>query len=554
MLTEIMITDVPRKPIETSENVGYVHPLGEIYADTEEADNGQTFGETNADSDQIEYGQPLGETNADPDEVDYGEPLGQTDTDKVDHCQPLSETADHGQSLGETDTGAEDHDQPLSETNVDTDKIDQTLPFGGNMDAVESKVNNSAEIDLLSNQKAVKHNTPVDNPRDYTSQMLEGPVVRTDTNLQSVKVENRCNCSLQKSSSSLSKDMHKVKGWHKHNGSDLIINTYMRSGSTFLGSVFSIRPDTFYVFEPLWKMQKMAFFSGNNELCSYYKNKCSPEGQAAVENDVGENATINEARKFLKSLLDCSFYQPRRYLPDKALFPEEFQQLQHSWRFWRGKTWTAYRDCAKANKTYDQCLDLIKPVCRSCKHHVLKVLRLTLDNYEPLLNEMTNLKVIQLFRDPRGILNSHLTTGFYKKKVNTVDKIKQDMKTHCKRILYDIDVAKAFQVKYPDRFRVVQYEDFFDLEKKASALYDFMGMDKANVTKELNNLIKPQDSRSGFHPYSYRTKLPWHLERLILKDCRQVYLELGYPIFDTEEDYKNKPEKEVIKRLPYALD
>ena len=36
----------------------------------------------------------------------------------------------------------------------------------------------------------------------------------------------------------------------------VIILTYMRSGSSFTGDVFNHHPDVFYVYEPLWSIQK----------------------------------------------------------------------------------------------------------------------------------------------------------------------------------------------------------------------------------------------------------------------------------------------------------
>lgn len=337
---------------------------------------------------------------------------------------------------------------------------------------------------------------------------------------------------------------------------NVIINTYMRSGSTFLGNVFSIRNDVFYIFEPLWQIQKFAYFQGENQLCHYYKDVCKAENWAELQSNNGRETKVSEARTYLNSLLNCDFYQPTVFLPDPVRFPKEFPNLNHGWNFCKGPAWESYRQCAeRADAKFQDCLMTMKPVCGQAKHRVLKVLRSTLDNFEPMLDKMPNLKVLQLFRDPRGILNSHLTTNFYWKKVQTVEEITDDMKVHCRRILYDISVAKRFLTRFPDQFRVVQYEDFFDLERKAKALYDFAEMELTDeIRQDLNKkLIMPQGARAGFHPYSYTTKLPWKYERLIFKYCKQVYIELGYPIFNSEHQYMKFSEKETFEPLPYSL-
>ena len=337
--------------------------------------------------------------------------------------------------------------------------------------------------------------------------------------------------------------------------SDLIINTYMRSGSSFLGSIFTSRPDMFYVYEPLWLVHKFNFFMGEDLLCSSHKNVCSLQGRAAVENKVEGNATVAESRKYLASLLNCTFYEPKKFLGDLFRFKEEFSYLRHGWNFCQGELWKTYRNCSKEpGATFNECLNRMKPICRNSKNRVLKVLRSTLDNHEVLLKELPNLKVVQLFRDPRGILSSRLSTPFYRNKLKTDESIEEDMTIQCRRMVYDIQVSEVFRHKYPDRFRVVQYEDFDDLEHKAELLYEFMKLETTDESRQrLKKLITPEGARSGFHPYNYRTKLPWKLERLIFKYCEPVYKALGYPIFKTEKEYMNTSDALMLKRLPYSL-
>ena len=334
---------------------------------------------------------------------------------------------------------------------------------------------------------------------------------------------------------------------------NLIINTYMRSGSTFLGKIFSIRTDTFYVFEPLWNGQTFAFYWGPRDVCHYSANKCAKQGSDAVRKGVGSSVTWEASKDFLQSILDCTFKDHMAFLPDPRHFPHEFPNQKHSWVFGKGSLWDPYIQCAgNPQSTYNQCFSLMYPVCQYARHKVMKVLRSTLDNLEAMLKSNENLKVIQLFRDPRGIVNSHLHTGFYQTKVQTTSQLKNDIKTLCARMEYDIKSAVRLRRLFPDRFKIVQYETFGDLFSSARALYNFMELEiTREIEHSLGKLIRAENSTKGFHPYNYRTSLPWYTERIANKYCTNVFNSLGYPIFRNEISYRNLDE--VPNGLPYTL-
>lgn len=152
---------------------------------------------------------------------------------------------------------------------------------------------------------------------------------------------------------------------------DLIINTYMRSGSTFLGKLFSIRPDTFYVFEPLWNAQRFAFYRGVKELCHYSENRCARQGKDSVAKEVGKEITWQESLSFLNGLLDCTFVRHETFLPGVKHFPQEYPNMTHNWNFAKGTLWQPYQACATTEKsTYKKCFGLMLPVCKNSKNKV----------------------------------------------------------------------------------------------------------------------------------------------------------------------------------------
>lgn len=172
-----------------------------------------------------------------------------------------------------------------------------------------------------------------------------------------------------------------------------------------------------------------------------------------------------------------------------------------------------------------------------------------------MLKSRPNLKVIHLFRDPRGMVNSHLHTPFYRSKLNNMLDIENDIKTTCWRMGYDLRVALRLRTRYTDRFRIVQYEDFSDLQNNAKILYKFLGMDTTEeILRDIDKLIKPTDASKGFHPFNYRDTLSWDIERLVFRHCESVVRALGYPTFTIKEEYlSSKNDKELVAKLPYTL-
>ena len=56
-------------------------------------------------------------------------------------------------------------------------------------------------------------------------------------------------------------------------GSNLMIVSYMRSGSSMNGRVFGENPDNFYVFEPLIKLAPHHYLT-EDKLCEVQTNSC----------------------------------------------------------------------------------------------------------------------------------------------------------------------------------------------------------------------------------------------------------------------------------------
>ena len=56
---------------------------------------------------------------------------------------------------------------------------------------------------------------------------------------------------------------------------DVLILTYMRSGSTFIGKLLGGRLDTFYWYEPFWKTHLWEYVNAGGKSCLYGRPFCS---------------------------------------------------------------------------------------------------------------------------------------------------------------------------------------------------------------------------------------------------------------------------------------
>ncbi|XP_052091356.1 carbohydrate sulfotransferase 1-like [Mytilus californianus] len=184
-------------------------------------------------------------------------------------------------------------------------------------------------------------------------------------------------------------------------------------------------------------------------------------------------------------------------------------------------------------------------LCLRSQFRVAKVLRIAGDLVENLLIKNPKLKVIYLYRDPRGIINSRLkipvneTAGAWND-FNTTEDIAFAV---CQKM--DIDSKNIFELKgkYPERIFTVAYETTAKSPgKNARNLFKFLDV---NISKEYQNSISKMGNRSkkddktwnsAFRSDGYATAIKWRKElsekdkKTIDISCRNVYKQLGYHV------------------------
>ena len=346
---------------------------------------------------------------------------------------------------------------------------------------------------------------------------------------------------------------HDLKSGDKY---DIILNAYKHSGSTATGRILGSRMDTFYVHEPLWQVATRTFYKGpclfckdfpldiQNSSCINADKNCYNKNSVMEEflpRDYGDHVeskvwgvyykSLQESSAFLQSILDCDFHRFQKFFYDATLPSSQKATIQTI--FYHDFGWSQFKVCReKKNVPFSKCLALAEKSCRSAKHRVIKLLRMTLDNLAPLLKRNPRLKVIHLFRDPRGIFNSMVGTSLYPMDDKTLSRIRNVIKTMCERLRIDIEASKMLKMIYPERVKVVQYEHLYDrpLPSAAKDLYAFAGMEYGSKQQAIirTNFNKRSGGAVGFHPFNYRTKLPWSVIKLFNEECSEVLDRLGY--------------------------
>ncbi|XP_046352055.2 carbohydrate sulfotransferase 5-like [Haliotis rufescens] len=305
---------------------------------------------------------------------------------------------------------------------------------------------------------------------------------------------------------------------HTWNGqiprTNLIILTYMRSGSTLTGGMFDQHPDVFYVFEPIHSLNWI--WRSHFRLLSYFDR---PSRRITSSDSFAELA-IDIAEAFL------------RCRPDKidiaTLSQDHFKYSENT---------KPYLKCLKANPGVLgmlQCLSILQNQCSQSNVSVVKTIRLQMEAVETMMKSNPSLKVVHLVRDPRPTIRSQMGVNRNWNNLDSYSKI------HCLRVRKDLEVTKRLMKSHPDRTKLLLYEDLVAYPAKTvKDLFSFVGL---VYTRDTERFVQSKTNSSTGEPCqvciregnSTSISLKWRQEfdfeqtRVIDANCKPVYQMLGY--------------------------
>ncbi|KAK3590733.1 hypothetical protein CHS0354_030968 [Potamilus streckersoni] len=313
-------------------------------------------------------------------------------------------------------------------------------------------------------------------------------------------------------------------------GQRLLIVAYFRSGSTFTADIFKNYSDVFYVFEPFHALD----YSIKRNTPIFYLNGSSRLNHAA--NMTNMNFLHNEAKKWIycrfdeldtSSLTDALTWRLGSEIGKKFLLCNGVKSLMPL--------------AVNPNSSHRKCNNLVRESCLESKLRLFKFIRLPMTVAGRLLTGDSNLKVIHLLRDPRGMLVSQ------RRKEH---KIEWPIR-YCETMLSDLKASVQLQNIFPGRVTILRYEDLAENPVSiASKLYKFIGIqmpkvveeyikEKTSGGKEKKCMLCTQKANSSETASKWRTKIDLRYMKLIDHVCEKLYEAAGYLEFKSRADLLN---------------
>ncbi|XP_037502840.2 carbohydrate sulfotransferase 3-like [Rhipicephalus sanguineus] len=292
----------------------------------------------------------------------------------------------------------------------------------------------------------------------------------------------------------------------------VIIVTYFRAGSNFVGELLSSSPPTFYHYEPL------SMYTVATRL-------------------VGRNAT--EASSLISHLLRCELQSVGHYIRKVIERKDPLRRNRFLWALCRGDNKTCFR------------ADFVSKVCARAPAQVMKITRLHMSQVLAWLRSNTDLaksvKILHLVRDPRGILASRRLLEWCNESKSCVDPA-----TLCSELRGDLYASEELQRTFPNSTYRVRYEDVsLDPKKQALKLFKALGLNhtvyvtsflKGHSKGSKSDASDPYSTRrnSSIVPFQWVNKLKFKDIADIQRSCSDVMRRLGYKIIANADELLSK--------------
>ena len=284
----------------------------------------------------------------------------------------------------------------------------------------------------------------------------------------------------------------------------ILLSSTARSGSSFIGETLASIDSAVFFFEPLHRLEKA-------------KDPC-----------IEDPACVSEyLSKPLKCLYDEEF---EKWLKKIAIFLEFFNK----------DTLSCPKDVKEIWESCMREVDLRK-ACKNAEVRITKVIRARLQSLEPLMQSSDNYKIIHLYRDPRGSINSIRRFNWSK-----------EVSLYCANIRDDIEAYDQLVKFYPDKVTQVVYDRFSeDPMQGAVDLFSFLSGNRPlpqsvvdYIVSHTGSTVKGSMSRtknSTAIVQKWRKEIPekYLYEIESNEDCQFVLERMGHTVFGSLDLARN---------------
>ena len=261
---------------------------------------------------------------------------------------------------------------------------------------------------------------------------------------------------------------------HRNTRLNVIILTHMSSGSTFVGNVFNLHPNVFYVLEPLRELRMSVY--GDRDL-----------GEWNVLKGIANDAYRLDFSNLLREVFTCSFQGHNtvdRVFPEWIRKSERFDYLA-----WRSSTMQFTEESVK-----EACNSRVRRTTVSKIMQTRLPGRIGIRELQRVCSSEPNkfkCLIIHLVRDPRAVLSSLIQRQFFlpkgPKKNLIVTKntsrggkniIIRNARILCSQVEGNLRYVNAeWENWFKTRYILVRYEDIVsDLVKSVQYMYNFTGL------------------------------------------------------------------------------
>jgi len=329
----------------------------------------------------------------------------------------------------------------------------------------------------------------------------------------------------------------------------VLIVTFMRSGSTFLGEMFNNHDDAFYIFEPVHPLARFGL----------------------------SKSTTNERLEIISNNLNCQFEDkyditiPWRSFKGDEMELEETLDKRGDFVF-RSKhrrlcapPFCAHDFSNKLHGCNDECglvdLSLASRVCKPLVSAVKTIRFVEIELLQKMTEESNmDLKLIFLARDPRGILESRVKI-YQKNEQSPFVANEKNLKAVdgvCSSTLGILDKIKNSEW-LQKRTMIVRYEDLaMEPQLKGAEILQFSGLEiNSKIMKWIEENTSQKSSDSGTYDTSrdskktalaWRSILDYSSISEIQEKCAKNMDLLGYKQMSTSD-----PESDVLGKIDLSF-